>query len=41
MFDGKIAAVHNNTGVRTGPDQPAVLQLTNVYFNLLRRWADV
>jgi PKHD-type hydroxylase len=26
---------------QTGPDQSAVLQLTNVYHNLLRRWAEM
>lgn len=26
---------------RDAPDHPAVVQLTNVYHNLLRRWADV
>jgi PKHD-type hydroxylase len=25
----------------TIPDAPAVVRLTNVYHNLLRRWADV
>ena len=28
-------------GARTGHDDPAVIQLTGVYHNLLRRWAEV
>ena len=38
LFDLDIAI---QRVAQTGPDQPAVLQLTNVYHNLLRRWAEM